>query len=757
MRLALHSSTKVRLALLSSTKVRLALHLSTKVRLALHSSTKVRLKSLLRTKVRLALISSTKVRLALHSSTKVRLALHSSTKVRLALLSSTKVRLALLSSTKVRLPLHSSTKARLPLLSSTKVRLALLTSTKVRLALHSSTKVRLALHSSTKVRLALHSSTKVRLALHSSTKVRLALLSSTKVRLPLLSSTKVRLALHSSTKVRLTSLSSTKVRLALLSSTKVRLKLHSSTKVRLALLSSTKVRLALHSSTKVRLALHSSTKVRLTSLSSTKVRLALLSSTKVRLALLSSTKVRLALFSSTKVRLALHSSTKVRLALLSSTKVRLALLSSTKVRLTLHSSTKVRLALHSSTKVRLALHSSTKVRLALHSSTKVRLALHSSTKVYRLSLEKCVLVVMIFPLTDSMLISDKALVNHVIAEHDVTELLDCVFACLSAEQCFSLNFRDEHGACELNNVTALNALSSDLIPDLGSKYYDGADYVLPVCASSPCINGGTCTESCDGTVYECACANTFAGENCQTWIGYNGSSSETPGRSCLTIKLNGNSRDDGIYWIQPTPAVEPFTVYCDMTTDGGLLGGWTAIKKLEITSTPVSTDLLTTENYRTISDIQNIAYLLEAPGMLSLKRDMGFDQMRFYCYKGSVGRVVHIMTKREGLGFDVIRYLIENPVPHPPACNSFTRLSDDTSVLSRRCAEWGNLCNGATNCDQWGNTAFDGPWRTAHRQAYFTNRATGETHTIGFSVQHLFCDDNSNSVGVGDKFMIFVR
>ena len=50
-----------------------------------------------------------------------------------------------------------------------------------------------------------------------------------------------------------------------------------------------------------------------------------------------------------------------------------------------------------------------------------------------------------------------------------------------------------------------------------------------------------------------------------------GSKSSVPGSSCKDILISGEAQGDGEYWINPTASGDPFTVFCDMTTDQGAI------------------------------------------------------------------------------------------------------------------------------------------------------------------------------------------
>lgn len=65
---------------------------------------------------------------------------------------------------------------------------------------------------------------------------------------------------------------------------------------------------------------------------------------------------------------------------------------------------------------------------------------------------------------------------------------------------------------------------------------------------------------------------------------------------------------------------------------------------------------------------------LSQNGFNQLRNDMGFTQIRLYCFKKIVGRVFHIMTNRNAEGENAVRFFTDSDSDvRPQACNSFTR------------------------------------------------------------------------------------
>lgn len=153
-------------------------------------------------------------------------------------------------------------------------------------------------------------------------------------------------------------------------------------------------------------------------------------------------------------------------------------------------------------------------------------------------------------------------------------------------------------------------------------------------------------------------------------------------------------------------------------------------------------------SYRTILPNYklNHQFLLRV-GLNQLKIDVGFTQIRFYCFKKKPGRVFHITTSKNTEGANVVKFFTDSNVI-PKACGSFTRFSDDNSTLATSCTAWGY-----PDSDRWGRKSY----RTSDRlflrplfrpmDLYF--RTLGG---IPYS-----CDSKDEEMSLGDTWQIFVR
>lgn len=143
----------------------------------------------------------------------------------------------------------------------------------------------------------------------------------------------------------------------------------------------------------------------------------------------------------------------------------------------------------------------------------------------------------------------------------------------------------------------------------------------------------------------------------------------------------------------------------------------------------------------------NNQYLLRN-GFSQLKQDMGFTQIRFYCFKKETGRVFHIMTNKNAKGADVVKFFTTSNTM-PVACGSFTRLPADNSSLAVNCDQWG-----FPNKNRWGHSEY----RKKDSRLFTKPVSWLRTSLFRFhSTEFYKCDDVEASISLGDTWRIFVR
>ena len=91
------------------------------------------------------------------------------------------------------------------------------------------------------------------------------------------------------------------------------------------------------------------------------------------------------------------------------------------------------------------------------------------------------------------------------------------------------------------------------------------------CRSSPCLNGGTCTEICEPTSvrYNCSCPVAFSGKHCETQL-----------KSCQGHKAAG-SNSSGLYTVSVNN-IQTFQVFCDFNSEPGF--AWNLIESFSLSN-----------------------------------------------------------------------------------------------------------------------------------------------------------------------------
>ena len=128
-------------------------------------------------------------------------------------------------------------------------------------------------------------------------------------------------------------------------------------------------------------------------------------------------------------------------------------------------------------------------------------------------------------------------------------------------------------------------------------------------------------------------------------------------------------------------------------------------------------------------------------GFMDLRANMGFEQMRFYCYNKIPGEAFHVATKGNSLGEAVVQYFIGNTTTPPQACDLFSTFPDDNSTLFPKCADWGPL-------------QFPDIWGMSHRLVW---RATPQENYFVAMCSDYFCEDFAKQGSIGDKCKVYVR
>ncbi|XP_031567526.1 uncharacterized protein LOC116302384 isoform X2 [Actinia tenebrosa] len=311
-----------------------------------------------------------------------------------------------------------------------------------------------------------------------------------------------------------------------------------------------------------------------------------------------------------------------------------------------------------------------------------------------------------------------------------TDWLECILRCSEDNNCVSYHFDMVKGICGLNSFGLSASFSSCDSERL--VYSEGVVFqqLRKEKNQVQCLSEKTCAPE----------LNQAGGESCKAQVLRT---------SCKEIRDKGESHGDGEYTIK-TPESTEILVYCDMTTDGG---GWTLVKKTVLTSKTPNTLIVLSTNWRSISQYDDPKLVIQPAALKELRNRLGFNQMRWFCYKKSVNRKVHIMTKATASGESVIRYFSESPPVPAKACISFQLLPDDTSELARNCDGWG----GPDNFDEWGRRDRSGETRVQYDVIRWQKNGISVNHFSMYPGQYL-CDDGALSItSVNDTWAYYVR
>ena len=123
-----------------------------------------------------------------------------------------------------------------------------------------------------------------------------------------------------------------------------------------------------------------------------------------------------------------------------------------------------------------------------------------------------------------------------------------------------------------------------------------------------------------------------------------------------------------------------FSLFCS--------GGWTLVYNL-VLQTSNTFSFALEKNWKSISNYTTGKIVLTADALGDLMRKMPFQQLRFHCFKKNPGRTFHVVTNKNTLGRNVVKYFTAQTDVVPKSCHSFHPVFDDNSELSPNCSQNG--------------------------------------------------------------------
>ena len=311
---------------------------------------------------------------------------------------------------------------------------------------------------------------------------------------------------------------------------------------------------------------------------------------------------------------------------------------------------------------------------------------------------------------------------------------ECIIACMSYPECVpnkpTVNSTTKVCDAELNNPTYTwqRGFGWEMQENRDRNFFkDKPCMDLPICVQGfiikKCSNGYCLSEKTD-----CYCSRYTHNQQC--------TEVELP-ITCTELKLRYPEFKSGWYLLKP--GMKSFPFYCDLETDGG---GWMSI--MNVSGHAINPSGHMVKDYRYQIQGNSVA------AFATLKKyidNFNMTQLRFYCYKKSVGRTIDIATTKDAKGRAVINFLFNNTIiyPQPESCGSYYRLPGDTSRLTLDCNNFKEGKWGVTMHNQW----FQRPME-----------ADGHNYVIAYALSGDYrwsCDDPVLNSDKDGHWMVYVR